>query len=150
MTNAAIREGRRPRRITWYSIFSAKVFSVSFYKINVNSEKLRSSDSFRVIFSRFIITITISTNVVGGWTTLVFTNISEKVSSDIWFAELKTVILPSYYPKRVISNNNCRKLFLELVSLYFSKIVMLQRLKIVIISPFSDEYIFFSRKLKWL
>ena len=43
------------------------------------------------------------------------------------------------------------KLFLELVILYFSKIVMLQCLKIVIISPFSNEYIlYFSRKLKWL
>ena len=73
---------------------------------------------------------------------------SEKVSSDIWFAELKTVILPSYYPKRVISNNNCRKPFLELVSLYFSKIVMLQRLKIVIISPFSVEYILFFSEIE--
>lgn len=73
---------------------------------------------------------------------------SEKVSSDIWFAELKTVILPSYYPKRVISNNNSRKLFLELVSLYFSKIVMLQRLKIVIISPFSVEYILFFSEIE--
>ena len=73
---------------------------------------------------------------------------SEKVSSDIWFAELKTVILPSYYPKRVISYNNCRKLFLELVSLYFSKIVMLQRLKIVIMSPFSDEYILFFSEIE--
>ena len=73
---------------------------------------------------------------------------SEKVSSDIWFAELKTVFLPSYYPKRVISNNNCRKLFLELVSLYFSKIVMLQRLKIVIISPFSVEYILFFSEIE--
>ena len=79
---------------------------------------------------------------------MVFTNISEKVSSDTRFTELKTVILPPNYPKRVISYNNYRKLFLELVSLCFSKIVMLQCLKIVIVSPFFNEYILFFSEIE--
>ena len=47
-----------------------------------------------------------------------------------------------------LHDNNYRKLCLELVSLCFSKIVMLQCLKIVIVSPFSNEYILFFSEIE--